>query len=68
MEALITGRELSRRLNTASGGLVTRLRRAGILPDAIAINDGRPPLLLFRVARLPELRVQLSTKPKPILP
>lgn len=55
-----TFNRLAEKLPMPASTLARRLRSHGIIPDAITCENGRPPVLLFEIERLPEIRRKLN--------
>lgn len=66
MKIFLSVNELTRRIGIARQTLTHRMHEQGIQADAIVINGGKEPGMLFDSDRLPFLRLALSTHKKPL--
>jgi hypothetical protein len=61
VETFISGNGLAVRIGVSKGGLLARIKSAGIVPDGLLIRPGGElSSFLFRTERLPEIRSILN--------
>ena len=57
-----TANSIGRRAKIAQGGILTALRRNRVTPDGLVTMGLRPPILLFRLERVPGIVRLINNK------